>query len=73
MMSRLINLYPLVSDALGEGDYNRAIKELEGMVEYIQMFQAPIREKAQEVRNRKYRGRGVLIRFERRKKCTKTH
>ena len=68
MMGQLLNMFPYVTEALEEGDYDKAIKELEGMVEYIQFFQAPIREKMQELKNRKYRGGGKVVKFERRKK-----
>ena len=72
MMGQLLNIFTHVTSVLEEGDYDGAIKELEAMVEHIQMFQAPIRERMQEIKNRKYRGGGKVVKFERGKKW-KTH
>jgi len=61
MVSVLLGYYPEASHKIMASDYDGAIRELEKMVEHIQMLQAPLREKAQEVRNRKYRGRGKVV------------
>ena len=52
---RLLDSMPKVYRNLERSDYEEAIKECESIMESLVMWMVPLRNKSQEIKNRKYR------------------
>ena len=58
---RLLDSMPKVYRSLEKSDYEEAIKECESIMESIVMWTVPLRNRAQEIKNRKYYRRKAKV------------
>jgi len=61
LMCDILAEYKQIGNAILESDYDRVIAKCEGLSEAIERWLVPIRNKAQEERNRKYRRKKTKV------------